>query len=216
MGPTPARVLAVGGIVAPLMWVTAVVYCGAIVPRYSHSKQYISELAAQGSPTQRVMQVTGFVLPGVLIAGFGVSIGMRTRARLVGLGAACVTLSGLCRVAAGLLPCEAGCGRIAASASQHLHNIAGTIFVLVATGAAALWVAVDARAPARSIWFSALSLASVTLAIGAAALLIATGLANSGDIGTFQRVSLGALNLWLLVLALRQLRPTSISPGSLD
>jgi hypothetical protein len=51
-----------------------------------------------------------------------------------------------------------------------------------------------------------LSLATVTLAIGAAALLIATGLANSGDVGTFQRVSLGALNVWLPVLAIRQLR----------
>jgi hypothetical protein len=36
--------------------------------------------------------------------------------------------------------------------------------------------------------------------------LIVSGLANSGDVGTFQRVSLGALNLWMLVLALRQLR----------
>ena len=203
---TPARLLAVGGIVAPLMWATAVVYCGAIVPGYSHSQQYISELAAQGSPAQRVMQVTGFVLPGVLIAAFGLSIGMRTRARLVGLGAACVTLSGLCRVAAGLLPCDAGCGRIAASASQHLHDIAGTIFVLAAIAAAALWVVIDARAPARSIWFVALSLATVALAIGTTPLLIVSGLAKSGDVGTFQRVSLGALNLWMLVLALRQLR----------
>jgi hypothetical membrane protein len=206
MGRTPARVLAVGGIVAPLMWAAAVVYCGAIVPGYSHSQQYISELAAQGSPAQRVMQATGFVIPGVLIAAFGVSIGMRTRDRLVGLDAACVTLTGLCRVAAGLLPCDAGCGRIAASASQQLHDIAGAMFVLVATGAAALWVVIDVRAPARSIWFSALSLATVTLAIGAPPLLIATGIANSGDVGTFQRVSLGTLNVWLLVLALRQWR----------
>jgi|KBSMisStaDraftv2_1062788.scaffolds.fasta_scaffold03934_9 hypothetical protein len=33
----------------------AVVYCGAIVPGYSHSQQCISELAAQGSPAQRVI-----------------------------------------------------------------------------------------------------------------------------------------------------------------
>jgi hypothetical membrane protein len=206
LGHTSARALAVGGIVAPLMWVTAVVYSGATVPGYSHSQQYISELAAQGSPTQRVMQVTGFVVPGVLIAAFGVSIGLRSRAWLVGIGAACVTLSGLFRMAAGLVPCDAGCGRIAASGRQSLHNLAGATFVLVAIGAAALWIVSDARPPARSIWFAALSLATVMLAIGAAPLLMATGMANGGDVGTFQRVSLGALNVWLLVLAIRQFR----------
>jgi len=200
------RVLTAGGIVAPLLWGIAVVYSGSVFPGYSHAHQYISELAARGSPSERVMQLAGFVIPGVLIAGFGLSIGVPTRLMLVGFGATLVTASGVLRVAAGILPCDAGCGRMAASTSQALHDFAGTAFLLTAIAAAAVWVVISARTPGRSIWFSVFSLLTVALSIAAAPLLIAAGLADGADVGTFQRLSLGALNLWVLVLAVRQLR----------
>jgi hypothetical protein len=81
-------------------------------------------------------------------------------------------------------------------------------FLLVAVIAAGLWIVVDAGTGARTRAFAAWSLVTVMLAIGAAPLLLATGLASNADVGTIQRVSLGALNLWLLVLAVRQLRTT--------
>ena len=72
-----------------------------------------------------------------------------------------------------------------------------------------MWVVISARTAGRSLWFSAFSLLTVTLAVAAAPLLIATGVANGADVGMFQRLSLGALNLWGLVLAVRQLRRVS-------
>jgi hypothetical membrane protein len=206
MNRTAARVLTTGGIVAPLLWVVAVFYSGSVFPGYSHSHQYISELAAHGSPTQRAMQLTGFVVPGLLVAGFGLSIGVPTRVTLVGIGASLVTVSGVLRAAAGILPCDAGCGRLSASASQSLHNLAGSAFLLTAIAAAAVWVVISARVPGRSISFSVFSLLTVALAIAAAPLLVGAGVADGADVGTFQRLSLGALNLWVLVLAVRQLR----------
>jgi hypothetical membrane protein len=201
---TGARLLTTGGIIAPLLWVAALVYSGSVFPGYSHSHQYISELAAQGSPTQRVMQIAGFILPGLLVAGFGLSIGLSTREILVGIGACLVTLSGVVRAAAGVLPCDPGCRVISASSLQRFHDFSGTTHLLTALIASAVWIVISGRP--RSVWFSAFSLVTVALAIAAAPLLIASGAADGADVGMFQRFSLGALNLWVLVLAVRQLR----------
>jgi uncharacterized protein DUF998 len=186
--------------------VAALLYSGSVFSGYSHSHQYISELAAQGSPTQRVMQIAGFVLPGLLVAGFGLSIGLSTREMLVGIGACLVTLSGVLRAAAGVLPCDPGCRPIVASSLQTFHDFSGTTHLLAAISASAVWIVISGRAPRRSVWFSVFSLVTVAIAIAAAPLLIATGAADGADVGMFQRFSLGALNLWILVLAVRQLR----------
>ena len=42
---------------APVLWVAAVIYVGSLRPEYNHYRQYISELAARGTPTQHLMQV---------------------------------------------------------------------------------------------------------------------------------------------------------------
>src|SRR5262245_61425956 len=94
--------LSVGGIVAPLLWAWVVVYSGSRHPEYSHVRQYVSDLAARGSSTQVVMQAGGFILPGLLTAGFGVLVGVRARARLAGIGAALLIVAGLARAAAGV------------------------------------------------------------------------------------------------------------------
>jgi hypothetical protein len=207
MGEASARVIAIGGIAGPLLWATSVAVNGALAPGYSHARQYISELAAQGSPTQRLMQVTGFILPGALIAAFGASVAMRTRRRLVEIGGALIAVSGLCRIVAGVMTCDAGCGRMGAgaSSSQHVHDLAGVTALLIAVTACVVWVIIDARGPRRSLWYSAWSVVTIALAIGAGSLLRRTGIAEVGDVGTIQRLSLGALNLWVLGLAVRQI-----------
>jgi hypothetical membrane protein len=67
-------VLNAAGIAAPVIWVMALVYVGSLRPEYSHSRQYISELAARGTPTQHLMQVVGFLLPGAWWLGSACSL----------------------------------------------------------------------------------------------------------------------------------------------
>jgi hypothetical protein len=124
-----------------------------------------------------------------------------------------IAVSGLCRVVAGIMTCDAGCGRISASSSQHVHDLAGVTALLVAVAACAVLVVVDARGPVGSRWFSLWSLLTVTVALGAGSLLRRIGVAQVGDVGTIQRVSLGALNLWMLTLAVRHGRATPALDG---
>ena len=63
MDRTVARLLNAGGIAAPLMWVAAFTYTGSLRAEYSPYRQYIGELAARGTSTQHLMQVTGFSCP---------------------------------------------------------------------------------------------------------------------------------------------------------
>ena len=107
---TVARVLNAGGIAAPLPWVTAVVYVGGLRPEYSHYRQYISELAARCTPNQHLMQVAGFLLPGLMVVAFGLLVGLCAHTKLAGAGAALLIVSGLARrSASGSTPRMSGC-----------------------------------------------------------------------------------------------------------
>src|SRR5215510_15586890 len=91
-----------GGIAAPVLWVVALVYVGSLRPEYSHYRQYISELAARGTPTQHLMQVVGFLVPGLMVVAFGLLVGLSARSKLAGVGAALLIVSGIARIVAGV------------------------------------------------------------------------------------------------------------------
>src|SRR5215510_15935279 len=102
-----------GGIAAPVLWVVALVYVGSLRPEYSHYRQYVSELAARGTPTQHLMQVVGFILPGLMVVAFGVLVGLSARTKLAGAGAALIIVGGVARIVAGVFPLDACCAPIA-------------------------------------------------------------------------------------------------------
>jgi hypothetical protein len=188
--------------VAPVLWVAAFLYSGALLPGYSQYRQYVSELAARGTPTQHFMQVTGFVIPGLLISGFGCFLGLTGRTRLVAIAASFLIVSGMAKAVASLFPQDPCCSAAASSVGQQIHTAAGATFYFTLSMAALMWffAARDAFGR-RSGWFRWYSLASVVLAIVSPLLLIWAGAASSGDVGLFQRVSFGVLNLWIFVFA---------------
>ena len=115
------------GIAAPMLWLAAVVYIGSLRPEYSHYRQYISELAARGTPTQHLMQVAGFLLPGLMVVAFGLLVGLSARTKLAGAGAALLIVSGIARLPAGVFPLDPCCAPIAPSFSHRVHNAAGSV-----------------------------------------------------------------------------------------
>ena len=201
MQRTVARVLNVAGVVAPVLWMAAVVYIGSLRPEYSHYRQYISELAARGTPTQYPMQVAGFLLPGSMIAAFGLLVGLSAHTRLAGAGAALIIVSGIARIAAGVFPLDPCCAPMAPSFSQRMHNAAGGIYLLAMVAAVLIWcVAAERMFWTRAHWFRWYSLITLVAAITLPSWLIRFG-TDPANVGLFQRASFGVLNLWVLVFA---------------
>jgi hypothetical protein len=199
---TVARVLNAAGIAAPVIWVMALVYVGSLRPEYSHSRQYISELAARGTPTQHLMQVVGFLLPGAMVVGFGLFVGLSAQTKRGGAGAALLIVGGLARIVAGVFPLDPCCTSIAPSFSERMHNAAGGAYVFAMSAAVLVWCAVAEKTfRTRAHWFRWYSLASFVAAITLPLWLIRFGV-GAGNVGLFQRASFGVLNLWLLVFAI--------------
>ena len=189
------------GIAAPVLWLSAFVYIGSLHPNYNYYRQYISELAARGAPTQFLMQVAGFLLPGLMVAAFGVLVGLSAHTRLAGIGAALLIVSGIARVAAGVFPLDPCCTPTAPSFGQGMHNAVGTASVLAMGAAVLVWCAVAERTfTTRAHWFRWYSLATFVAATTLPWWLIRFG-SDPANVGLFQRASFGVLNLWLFVFA---------------
>ena len=201
MDKTVARVLNAAGIAAPVLWVAAVVYIGSLRPEYSHARQYISELAARGSPNQHLMQVAGFILPGLMVVAFGLLVGLSARTKLAGAGAALLIVGGIARITAGVFPLDPCCLPMPPSFTARTHNAAGMLHVVTMCAAVVIWCAVgEAAFRTRGHWFRWYSLATFVAAITLPWWLMRSGI-DASNVGLFQRVSLGVLNLWLLVFA---------------
>jgi hypothetical membrane protein len=202
MNQALATWLNAGGVVAPLLWASAVIYNGSRHPEYSHIRQYISDLAARGSSTQHPMQVAGFILPGLLMAGFGVLLGVRAATKAAGIGSALLIVGGLARAAAGVfLPDPLGSVALPSTFEARVHNGAGLTYGVTLTLAVLVWFLALRRDARSSKWFAWYSLVTFVAAILSPLVLIGAGLAAFRDVGLFQRAWFGVLNLWMLVFA---------------
>lgn len=177
-------------------------YSGSLRPEYSHYRQYVSELAARGTSTQHFMQVTAFVIPGLLIAGFGYVLGRPSRNWLVAIAASFLIVSGIAKAVAGVFPMDPCCTSAPQSTTQQIHNVAGGVYYVTLAMAALMWtIAARQMFGRRFGWFRWYSLTSVVLAIVSPSALIWARAATSADVGLCQRVSFGLLNLWIFVFA---------------
>lgn len=189
-----------GGVLAPLLWASAIILCGSLRPGYSHLTQYISELGERGSSTELLMRYAGFVTTGFLHMAFAASLNTALKGRgLASFAAALLALNGLGRIVAGLFPCEVGCVGPKVLLSQKLHSLGASVGFLALIGAAILWgLALRRHGSARGL--SAYSIASGLL--GAIFLLLMLWSAEQKLLtGLYERLSSGILSLWVLVLA---------------
>ncbi len=196
MRSAATRMLTAAGIAAPVLWAAAVIYCGAVRPGYNPVTQFISELAERGSPTEGVMRITAFYLPGVLIVMFGVFLLTRSGGLFV---AALLIIHAAGRLTAGTFPCDPGCPVPGSSVSQVVHNAAGMIHVTTLL-AAALLCSFHLRTIGhrRFGWYSLVSAIVSTVFL----VLMIIDAPTSSHVGLFQRLSFGILHLWLAAFAL--------------
>src|SRR5712691_1593572 len=178
------------GVLAPLLWAAAIVYCGTLRPGYSHLAQYISELGERGSSTELLMRYSAFVPTGLMHLAFAGTLALAFRSSRLGVIAAILLgLNGLARIGAGFFPCEVGCEKT------------GSLGALALVVSAVLWGVVFRRI--RDLHnLAAYSVASGVL--GLAFLLLMVWSAEHGTArGLFERLSSGVLSLWILTFALR-------------
>jgi hypothetical membrane protein len=196
--PTRVKLWALAGMIAFLPHLVAVALASTRRPGFSHRVQFLSELGERGSATAFVTNYLGILPTGILLACFGFGVVMRFRAdRRMVIAGALIVLHGVLRAVAALFPCDPGCRPILPTESQTIHNAAATAAFLSLT--TALFVAgswLRAKRHGRTIIVATYVLGAV--AIAAQGMLVA---APMGTPGLYQRLALGALQLWVALMA---------------
>lgn len=190
-----------GGVLGPVLFSTVVIVAASYRPGYSHIRQFISELGATGSENAALMNYAGFLLGGLLIASFGVSLlGKLPNNRTTRIASVLVSLFGLGVAASGLVSCDIGCPQGSGTTENLVHNAIGPIAFLSLIAATLVlgiywWYEHNGRV-----------LASYSVCTGVASLLSLALLVASLEAremtGLWQRILLGLLFCWCIVVAL--------------
>jgi hypothetical membrane protein len=180
------------GVVGPLSFIGGWVAAGALRPEYSPVREAISQLARLGAP-HRPLMTTAFVAFGVTVPVFAPVL-----ADSLGAGkplTASLSLAGLATLGVAAFPLS----RAGGGAADLVHGTFATLgYVGMAIspmfGAAGLFRRGHVHA----------AVASGTVGLVSAAALAATAFAF--DVGLFQRLGLGVVDAWLVVMAVSILR----------
>lgn len=190
------------GILAPILWASAIFVTGSLRPEYSHLTQYISELGERGGSTEFIMRYAAFVPTGFMHMAFAAFLyGEFKGSPLATFAAMLLAINGIARIAAGIFPCESGCALPRLLLSQKLHSLSAGAGFFALISASVLWGILFRRyqslrcLSAYSIGSGCLGLVFLVLMLWSAELRTGTGL--------YERLSSGTLSLWMLVFAVR-------------
>ena len=200
------RLLAICGIIGPIVYAIIVIILGFLHPDYNHVTQYMSELGAVGAPYAIIMDTVGLPLLGLLMIFFAFGlhrgIGEDKGAKI---GPTLVAVSGTALVMTGIFPCDPGCADVTFVGNMHsvFATIAGFAMLLAP-------IAISPRLRNDYRWqgYLVYSLATVVVAgiISAVFGLMIFEAWTRALEGALQRISMGLLLLWIDVMAIRLLR----------
>lgn len=199
---------------APVLWASAIIFCGSLRPQYNHLTQYISELGERGSSTEFIMRYTGFVPTGLMHMAFAAFLYVAFKeSRLAQAASLLLAVNGLARIGAGIFPCEAGCAEPRLLLSQKLHSLSSGVGFFALIGSAILW-GILCRRYERLRGLGWYSIVSGILGFLFLLLMLWSADARMGT-GLYERFSTGVLSLWVLVFASRLwwLRNTAKTPS---
>jgi hypothetical membrane protein len=204
MEKTGLKLLALGGIVGPILFTAATLICAGLRTDYSHIHHFISELGATGTPNAKLMNLMGFIPSGIMIASFGLSLTLLLPKKfLARFGSVLITIFGLGMTVVGFFSCDEGCPR-EGSLENNIHDqISGPIFLCAILGSFILGFTFRRLPYWKKFW-----LYSIVSSILSLVFLIA--LVNSLDsytfTGTWQRLLLLTLFLWFGTIGLHAFR----------
>jgi hypothetical membrane protein len=194
--------LAACGLIAPFLFLGAIVGFAALRPDYSHLTSAVSELGVQGAPHATAWNAVGFVAVGSLIVALAWGL---FQAQSMWLGSALLGLSGLGFVGAGLFAADMADH---SSLATRAHIISSLVsFAAFVLGAFVLgWQLVR-----RSGWRV---VGGLSLALGLMAILTMPLREMSVPPGVAQRVSFFLYLAWVELIAIRLWVETNRRPMS--
>ena len=119
--------LAICGIIGPILYTIVVITLGLLRPGYNHVTQFMSELGEVGAPNATIMNTARFTLLGLLMTAFafglhrGISEGKGSK-----IGPALVAVSGAGLVLSEIFPCDPGC------VNESFVGITHEVFAMIA------------------------------------------------------------------------------------
>ncbi len=200
------KLLALAGIVGPILFVVGIWIFGLIRPGYDPVRQHISELGEVGSANAGIFNIVVFLGLGLLMIAF--SIGLQrgiNGGKISRFAPVLIAASGLGWVGASFFSCDQAC--ITVSTTGRLHDITAVVALfgmLIAPFAIRSQLNKDPR------WesYRPFSLAMGTVALICTALMFSTVVTPSlvPYRGLIQRLAFYPPLLWMEVMAIRLLR----------
>ena len=192
------KILAICGIIAPIIFAIIVIIAGLLRPDYSHLTNFVSELGAVGAPNA-IIQRINFVLVGILIVAFtfGLHRGIGDGKGSI-IGPLLIAIFGLSALVSGIFstdPIQPG------SFSEIMHQMSSAIG---STAAIIAFFIISERLGKDILWrryrYFSIVIAFVAIVVS----LVGVGvLGVLGVPGLAQRLFLAMLFLWIEVMAIR-------------
>ena len=193
--------LACGLLIFPWL-VFGVFYAGSLIPGFDHANQFMSELGANGSVTERFSPKLNNYPVGILFIAFGYGIFKNYHSyKLRHLASMLFILHGFGSIGAGFFSCDLGCPIVGGSLEQNLHTLSGILMFGSLSLACLLWSFPSFELSDNPVFskysFACFLAASVCLLIS----LLAYWFGSYA--GFFERLSYGILCTWLFVLSIK-------------
>ena len=196
--PGLRRWLALGGVIAPLLFLGAVVVTAAGRPEYHHGSQAISVLGEIGGRGAGLMNFGGFLPYGLLIVGLALGIHAGVRCGPGDwLGPSLLLVYGLAYAGVAFAPCDPGCTGASTSTSEHAHFLLSRIIILTSVAGPLVLFPRFAKDPGWA------SLSPVLVALPVLGYLLFLLPVPGLEFGSQQRASLACTFGWILAVAWR-------------
>ncbi len=191
---------AFAGIIGPIIFTILVIVLGLLSPGYNHLTQAISELGANNAPNMNI-QALNFVIFGILTILFATGLWLHNRSfRTCSI---LIAIYGISAIVAGPVHCDPGCPAQTSSTIQIAHNLDALIaFLAFAIAPLFFWRSAKNIPAWRKTGVLSLDIANVSIPLVGAYIVIA-GLSLSPYTGLLQRIFLGFLYAWLMLLSAR-------------
>jgi len=194
-----SRIAGLSGLVAVVTFWIAIIIFGALRPYYSQTMNAISELGALGTANALPWNVLGLVVPGVLLAVAGKTIGNSlSQSRSARLGGWLLAAFGIAAAAQGLFPADMTGGALVVKSWHTRTHLAMSLLSGLAWIAAVLFLVAPTKRDPRWRGFHLLNLVAV--------LLVVLGFAIARRFlpdGLAQRSIDAILFTWFLVMSFR-------------
>ncbi len=199
-----------GGVIGPFLFTVIVLICSSLRSDYSHIAHFISELGANGTANDRLMNFAGFIPTGILLASFGMSLILwAPKNYSARIGASLIMLFGIGIIIVGIFSCDPGCPRTGSLENKIHDNVSGPAFLIAITGILLLGISFRSVPPFKGSW-AKYSIFTVILSTGFLVPLVIT-IESYTFTGLWQRLLLATIFLWCNFVGLKLFRYKRLS-----